>query len=69
MIPDCYDPVFQEERRQREWDEYADTLPRCALCGKLQYPGSKIYVAGHRTVCVSCKEELDENEGVAEVGS
>lgn len=69
MLPDCYDPVYQEERRQQEWDEYADTLPVCVLCGRRLYPGDKCYTARHRTVCTGCKDELDEGEDVVEVGS
>lgn len=69
QIPDCCDPVYREDCRQREWDEYADTLPVCALCDRRLHPGDKIYVARHRTVCACCKDELDENEDMVEVGS
>lgn len=67
MIPDCYDPVRQEEERQREWDEYADTLPVCTLCRRRLYPGDKFHTACHWIVCTRCKDELDENEEVVEV--
>jgi hypothetical protein len=67
MIPDCYDPVYQEERRQREWDEFADELPTCYLCRRRLYPGDKFYVAKLFIVCTRCKDELDENEETVEV--
>lgn len=67
MIPDCYDPVYQEERRQREWDEFADELPTCHLCRRRLYPGDKFHVANFFIVCACCKEELDENEEIVEV--
>ena len=68
ILPDCYDPVFQEERRQFEWDEFADTLPVCTLCKRRLYPGNKVHTASHEIVCQSCKSELDDNEDIVEVG-
>lgn len=67
MIPDCYDPVFQAESRERSWDEYADTLPVCALCNRRLYPGDKFHTASHQIVCVICLEELAENKDIVEV--
>lgn len=69
MLPDCYDPVCQEEQRQQEWDAYADTLPVCALCHRRLYPGDKFHTAWYHVVCIACKAELDENEDLVEVGS
>lgn len=69
QISDYCDPVYQEDRRQQKWDEYASTLPDCALCQRRLYPGDKIYTARYRTVCACCKDELDENEDLVEVGS
>lgn len=66
MIPDCCDPVYQEERRQAEWDEFADTLPVCTLCRRRLYPGDKFHTAHYMIVCPACKEELDENEDIVE---
>ena len=68
-IPDSYDPVYQAERREAEWDEYADTLPVCALCGRMLYPGDKFHTARYQIVCTRCKDELDENEDVVEVNN
>ena len=67
MFPDCYDPVFQEERRQKEWDEYADTLLVCTLCKRKLYPGDKFHTASYMVVCPRCAEELQENEDIVEV--
>ena len=60
MIPDCYEPWAQEERRQRRWDVQASKLPRCELCFELLEPGDKFRVAAYRVVCLSCAEELEE---------
>ncbi len=62
MIPDCYEPWVQEERRQRRWDEKAKNLPRCHLCDKLVHPGDRFRVAACRVICVWCAEELEEAE-------
>ncbi len=31
-IPQCYDPVYQEERRQRDWDARMRRLSKCVGC-------------------------------------
>ncbi len=67
MLPDCYDPACQEDQRQAEWDEYADTLPVCTACRRRLYPGDKFHTTGCIIVCSSCKDELDENVDVVEV--
>jgi hypothetical protein len=66
-LPDCYDPAAQEDRRQAEWDEFADLLPVCALCHRRLYPGDKFHTASHMAICPSCVEELNENPDVVEV--
>ena len=67
MIPDCYDPVYQEERRQMELDKLLDGLPCCTICRRTLYPGDKFHTACHQIVCVTCKEQLDENEDMVEL--
>lgn len=32
MIPDCYDPVYQEETAQRAHDAWLQTRPICKDC-------------------------------------
>lgn len=32
QIPECYDPVYQEELRQRQWDARQLRLPKCVSC-------------------------------------
>lgn len=66
-IPDCYDPVAQEERRQTRWDRAVDKLPMCTLCRKKLFPGDKFHTAGCMAVCPSCVEELNENIEILEV--
>lgn len=66
QIPDCYDPVAQEEHRQARWDRFAGKLPECALCRKKLLPGDKFHAAGCMAVCPSCVEELNENIEILE---
>ena len=66
-IPDDYDPVYQEERRQAAWDRTEALLQRCHICGRTLYPGDKIHVASFFAVCPSCVEELTENEDIIEL--
>lgn len=60
MIPDCYEPWVQEERRQRRWDEKSRNLPRCHLCETLLEPFDRFRVVACRVVCMGCAEELEE---------
>ena len=60
-IPNCYDPITQEEQRQAEWDEYVEKLPACTLCRKNLFPGQKFHTAGNLIVCASCVPSLHEN--------
>lgn len=65
-IPDCWDPVYQEERRQASWDAFLEKLPACACCGETLLPGQRLHRAGSARVCRRCMEELEENEEVLE---
>lgn len=65
-IPNCYDPVSREEKRQSEWDAFVEKLPACTLCHKTLFPGEKFHDAGHLIVCSSCVEELNENSYIVE---
>ena len=67
MPPDCYDPVYQEERRQAEWDRFAEHLPVCSCCGCSVYPGDHYYETRSSIVCAGCKIDLDENERILEM--
>lgn len=67
QIPDCYDPVRQADRREEHWDNYVAQLPHCFLCSRVLYPGVKYHTAHCKTVCTSCKEELDNNVDLVEV--
>ena len=66
-IPECYDPAFQEEQRQAEWDKFAEQLPTCAVCRRKVMPGERYHVAHCLAVCHNCKEELDESENIVEM--
>lgn len=66
-IPPCYDPVYQEERRQMELDKLCDGLPCCTLCNRTLYPGDRIRIALHQPVCKDCFNELEENEDIVEL--
>ena len=60
-IPPCYDPVYQEERRQADFDEFVDSLPHCIICGSAIFPGDKYHEAYRKPVCDDCFDELAEN--------
>ena len=66
-IPDDYDPIAQEEQRQKEWDTFVEDLPVCSCCGSSVYPGDHYHESRTTIVCSSCKAELDENERILEV--
>lgn len=38
LVPDCYDPAVQEDRRQGEWDRRCAASPRCSCCNGSVYP-------------------------------
>ena len=67
QIPNCYDPVYQAECREKVWDDYSDKLKKCVLCGEYIYPGTKFHTAHCQIVCTSCKEELEDNVDIVEV--
>lgn len=69
MFLDRNNIAYEEDLRQKELDECADVLPKCALCGDLLYPGDKFHTAHHQIVCIYCKAELDEDWDIVEVGS
>lgn len=66
-IPDCYDPVRQEEQRQKNWDDFVEDLPVCTLCGHSVYPGQRYNETRDSIVCSSCMEELIDNPCWVEV--
>ena len=66
-IPECYDPIFQEERRQSEWDHFVEDLPVCSCCRRSVYPGDHYHETRTIIVCASCMEDLMENECILEV--
>lgn len=61
-IPDCYDPVFQAERRESRWDAYVKNLRRCNLCSHPIHPGDVYRECFGRIVCADCFEELSKYE-------
>lgn len=72
-LPDCYDPVYQEDRRQREWDKFVENLPVCGCCGRSVYPNSVYYELDMMIkketiiVCEACKSDLDESERILDM--
>ena len=70
MIPDCYDPAFQEERRQREWDEWSAQFPECICCGHRIFPGKRYRTAFRKRICEECVAQLiDEEDLIMEDGT
>lgn len=68
MIPDCYEPWVQEERRQRDWDRTAQKYPVCTLCNRRIYPGNVFRTAHYQIVCLPCCRELEDGEEEYVVG-
>lgn len=60
-IPDCYDPIYQAERREAEADRRAAMLPKCCFCERLIYPGNPYREHLARSVCEDCFAELEDN--------
>lgn len=69
-IPDCYDPVYQEERRQAAFDLWASQFPTCNCCGDSIYPGGQFYKLDvgkyDLIVCEKCASEMMENPFIVE---
>lgn len=69
-IPDCYDPVYQAERREANWDRLLDTLPKCGCCGEPIMPGSRFWRLWVKenliNVCAECKGDMENNEECVE---
>ena len=60
-IPDCYDPVRQEENRQAMADKLWKSLPKCIICGSAIFPGAVYTEAYNKPVCNDCFELLESN--------
>lgn len=67
MIPDCYDPAYQSESRERRWDEFAKHSPACGCCERIICPGDYFCEVGKLIVCADCMNDLIENEKILEV--
>lgn len=69
-IPDCYDPVYQEERRQADFDRWASHFPICNCCGAHIYTGGQFYKLDvgkdTLTVCGECASEMMDNPFIVE---
>lgn len=69
-IPDCYDPVEQEERRQAAMDRRASHFPICSCCGARIYPGGQFYELDvgkdALIVCEECASEMMDNPCIVE---
>lgn len=64
-IPDCYDPVYQEERRQAALDRREAHFPVCGCCGHRIYGGEKFFPLNVQKetliVCEDCMGEAQDN--------
>lgn len=69
-IPNCYDPVYQEERRQLQADRAVSQRPVCDCCFKPVKPGRPYYKLSVLkelcTICEDCKEDLEESKQILE---
>lgn len=67
MIPDCYDPVRQEETRQAEWDRAMESVPRCSCCRESICPGDYYHEHQGMILCHRCFNRLEDSEILLEV--
>ena len=69
-IPACYDPVYQEERRQAAIDRRESHFPICSCCGARIYPSGQFYELDVRKyaliVCEECASEMMDNPCIVE---
>lgn len=72
-MPDCYDPVYQEERRQRKWDEHCVSALACSYCGSSVYLYPTYTKIGDLIYCQRCVSRgtffSDEIEAETEIGT
>ena len=54
QIPDSYDPITQEDRRQAEHDTACEAFPHCDECGGSLYPYDTYTELGERLYCEKC---------------
>jgi len=69
-IPDCYDAVYQAERREAVMESREARREHCGCCGRVIEPGEHLWtVLRHKetfSLCRSCKEDVDESETILE---
>lgn len=53
-LPDCCDPVTQEDRRQTDYDAKCAAFHRCAECGGSLYPYDTYTELGEQLYCEKC---------------
>lgn len=68
--PDCYDPIYQAERQEDEWERTLQSCPKCDICGSLICVGDRYCVLTGRgisvTLCGDCIDEVTTEEKVFE---
>lgn len=67
MIPNCYDPVYQEETRQMSWDRAMGNAPRCGCCDDRIVPGDYYHEHLRLILCHKCFNRLADSEAIMEV--
>ena len=58
QIPDCYDPILQEERRQDEWDRKCSACPQCSCCGSPVLMADTYLEYGEIVLCEECVDKF-----------
>ena len=70
-IPNCYDPIYQEERRQAEADRAVSSRPVCVCCFNPVRSHRPYYTLSVNkelcAICEDCKEDLDESKIYLEI--
>lgn len=67
-IPDCYDPVYQAEARESDWDSHSSRFPVCERCGAPITDFKLIHIEKHAEFYhLSCIEAMEEFNEAAEM--
>lgn len=60
ILPDCYDPAAQAERRELAWDRRVEHFPTCGCCGGKIYPEEHYWQLRTLNICERCKQDMEE---------
>lgn len=58
----AWEPWMEADRREAAWDRYCENFPRCADCGKVLLPDTKVYFDQRHSeyICMDCINDNTE---------